>query len=70
MVGMYLARETTEYTLEEIGEVFNRHHTAVIHGHKTIEALLGVYPELRKSIDYLMGDKNELPPAFMPYANC
>ena len=72
MVGMYLARETTKHTLHEIAKAFDRHHTAIIHGHAQIENLMEQYPELVESVEYLMnGDKNgAVPPAFMPYANC
>lgn len=75
MVGMYLSRETTSYSLEAIGKVYNRHHTAIIHGHSTIDELLDVYPELEMSVGYLKHGTEGLvdipiPKAFMPYANC
>lgn len=73
MVGMYLSRETTKHTLYEIAATFQRHHTAIIHGHSTIESYMEIYPELERSIDYLVrGEQNNglIPPAFMPYANC
>ena len=70
MVGMYISRETTSYSLEAIGKAFNRHHTAVIHGHSTIDDLIDVYPALAKSVDYLKGTVVDYPPPFMPYAIC
>ena len=70
MVGMYLARETTSYSLEAIGKVFQRHHTAIIHGHATIDDFIDVYPELEMSVAYLRNGGTDIPKAFMPYANC
>lgn len=77
MVGMYLARETTDHTLQEIAHAFNRHHTAIIHGHSTIEQLMTVYPSLDSSVEYLTRKvtgrwkmDGSIPSAFMPYANC
>lgn len=72
MVGMYLCRERTSCRLVDIGDAFNRHHTAVIHGHKTIDELLEIYPELNNSITYLEGKVSPdgcIPPAFLPYCN-
>lgn len=75
MVGMYLSRETTSHSLEVIGKAYNRHHTAIIHGHATIEDYMDIYPELEMSIGYLKHGTEGLvdipvPKAFMPYANC
>lgn len=78
MVGMYLSRETTSYPLETIGKVYNRHHTAIIHGHATIEDYMDIYPEIDMSVNYLrscvparVSNKVDyIPPAFLPYENC
>ena len=78
MVGMYLSREATSHSLEDIGKVFNRHHTAIIHGHAAIENFMDIYPEVDMSVNYLRNSVaskpaqvvDYIPPAFLPYENC
>ena len=79
MVGMYLSRETTSFPLEVIGGVFDRHHTAIIYGHATVEDYMDIYPEIDMSVNYLRGCVpnvqpvpvvDYIPPAFLPYENC
>lgn len=39
-VAMYLARELTPKSLPDIGRLFNRDHTTVLHGVRKIESLM------------------------------
>ena len=75
MVGYYVARKATDHTLEEIGEAFDRHYTAIIHGCKAIDGMLDIYPDLVESVDYLLtkvGDEevwDYIPKPYTPYNN-
>ena len=37
-VAMWLAMETTEYSLQRIGDYYNRHHTTVMHAGRRLRA--------------------------------
>jgi len=57
-VAMYLCRELTSYSLQEIGEAFGgRDHSTIIYGHKLIKRKLLAETELRLRVSHL---KNEL----------
>jgi chromosomal replication initiator protein len=59
-VCMYLARQFTRYSLEEIGGYFGgRDHTTVLHGVRTIERQSRVDTEIASQITHL---KNQLSP--------
>lgn len=56
-IGMYLVRQLTNYSLPEIGKVFSKDHTTVLHSIKKIETLLlesndmkGIIENLKKNI--------------------
>ena len=47
-IAMYLARELTDCTLQEIGEAFGgKDHSTVIHGHRLVKGRLGGDEKLR-----------------------
>jgi chromosomal replication initiator protein len=51
-IAMYLAREETDASLPEIGDVFGgRTHTTVLHGYEKIAASIEADPELRQEVD-------------------
>ena len=51
---MFLARELTNHSLEEIGEAFGgRDHTTVMHAHKTIEAMMDKDFKTKKTVSFL-----------------
>lgn len=53
-VAMYLTRELTNHSLQEIGEAFGgRDHTTVLHAHKTIESHLQKDFKLKKTLSFL-----------------
>jgi chromosomal replication initiator protein len=53
-ICMYLAREHTRYSLEEVGGYFGgRDHTTVLHAVRTVTANLEKDPELRTTITHL-----------------
>ena len=54
-IGMYLARQLTAHSLEEIGSLFgNRNHATVIHAVQKISKLLAEEDELvRRDLDAL-----------------
>lgn len=53
-VAMFLARELTNHSLEEIGEAFGgRDHTTVMHAHKTIEAMMDKDFKTKKTVSFL-----------------
>jgi chromosomal replication initiator protein len=52
-VVMYLAREMTRLSNEQVGEEIDRDPTTVIHGYRTIERKLLADPELVAQIDML-----------------
>jgi len=37
---MYLCRRYTSFSLKELGEIFNKDHTTIIHGIKRVENVL------------------------------
>ena len=56
-VCMYLARELTGHSLEEIGGYFGgRDHTTVLHACKTISGLRQEDPQLRQMIEQIAGN--------------
>ncbi|MBI1869856.1 MAG: chromosomal replication initiator protein DnaA [Chlamydiae bacterium] len=53
-IAMYLARELTHYSLQEIGEAFGgRDHTTVLHAHKTVEDSVNKDFKIKKTISFL-----------------
>jgi chromosomal replication initiator protein len=46
-VCMYLVREMTDLSLPRIGEIFNRDHTTVLHGWRTISSAMAEDAEMR-----------------------
>lgn len=56
-VCMYLARNLTRHSLEEIGGYFGgRDHTTVMHANRTIESLRNQDPQLQVTLDRLSQD--------------
>jgi chromosomal replication initiator protein len=56
-ICMYLARNLTRHSLEEIGGYFGgRDHTTVLHANRTIEALRGNDPHLQATLERLSQD--------------
>jgi len=56
-ICMYLARNLTRHSLEEIGGYFGgRDHTTVLHANRTIEALCGNDPRLQATLERLSQD--------------
>ena len=54
-VAMYLSREMTDSSLPQIGDVFGRSHTTVLHGCNKIEAALQVDTLLASRVQQLRG---------------
>ena len=52
-VAMYLVREMTDYSLPEIGKVFSRDHTTVLHSINKIENYLKETSEMDNIIKTL-----------------
>jgi len=52
-VAMYLAAELTPKSLPEIGKRFNRDHTTIIHGIRTVQRLMLADPEIEADIKAL-----------------
>jgi chromosomal replication initiator protein len=53
-IAMYLSRELTNHSLQEIGEAFGgRDHTTVLHAHRMIEALIEKDFKLKKTVTFL-----------------
>ena len=53
-VAMYLARELTHLSLNQIGEQFGgRDHTTVLHAHRKIEELVDEHGQLSRDIENL-----------------
>ena len=51
---MYLARELTRHSLEEIGGYFGgRDHTTVLHAKRTIDLLRARNPQLQATLDLI-----------------
>ena len=54
---MYLARNLTRHSLEEIGGYFGgRDHTTVLHANRTIRDLRGQDPQLQAKLDRISQD--------------
>ena len=49
-VAMYLARTETEASLPQIGVLFNRDHTTILHGYEKIAGLIDIDPQLRRDV--------------------
>ncbi len=59
-IAMYLSRELTNHSLQEIGEAFGgRDHTTVLHAHRTIEALQDKDFKTKKTISFLKQKSQE-----------
>ena len=53
-IAMYLSRELTKHSLQEIGEAFGgRDHGTVIHACRQVENLVDQDDTVRHSVDYL-----------------
>jgi chromosomal replication initiator protein len=53
-IAMYLSRQLTKHSLEEIGQAFGgRDHGTVIHACKTVENIMEQDPSARSSVEYL-----------------
>ena len=51
-VCMFLARNLTRHSLEEIGGYFGgRDHTTVLHAHRTIKSMAGDDPQLQATLE-------------------
>lgn len=59
-VAMYLSRKHTEETLSEIGKVFNRDHSTVMHAIKVITDLSRRDNSISAQLDYLSDKLNRL----------
>lgn len=53
-VAMYVIRETTDYSLQQIGEAFGRNHTTVLHGCNKISAEMEQDPILAARIQKIL----------------
>jgi chromosomal replication initiator protein len=49
-VAMYLSRRLTDSALKNIGKIFMKDHSTVIHGHKTIEKIMKTDSKLKSDI--------------------
>lgn len=55
-IAMYLAREYTDLSLQQIGKEFRKKdHTTVIHAHKKIGQLIKSNPEVRRRVERICG---------------
>ena len=52
-VAMYLSKQLTTRSLPEIGRMFDRDHTTVIHAVRRVEALAAIDPALREDVEML-----------------
>jgi len=52
-VAMYLARNYTLLSLEQIGKVFGRNHATVIHAFSKVKNKMENYPPRRFEVDFL-----------------
>ncbi|MFI3115953.1 MAG: chromosomal replication initiator protein DnaA [Clostridia bacterium] len=52
-IAMYLVRNLTEYSLPEMGKVFSRDHSTVLHSTKKVENLIKENPDVKNIIDDL-----------------
>lgn len=53
-VAMYLVRNLTNYSLPEMGKVFKRDHTTVLHGINKVETFLNTSPDMKNELDDLV----------------
>ena len=50
-IAMYLARELTDLSLQEIGDGFGgKDHSTIIYGHKAIKEKMASNPKIRQSV--------------------
>lgn len=67
-VAMYLARETTTYSLPKIGRLFGgRDHTTVMHACNVVEELLHTDAGFRANVEALLGELADEPEAQYDY---
>ena len=59
-VGMYIARNTLKMSFPEVGEAFARDHTSVMAACRKIEAALPADPDLRKILQLLGADLEDV----------
>lgn len=52
-VYVFLCRQNTDATLEEIGRTINRNHTTVLYSSEVIEKMIKVDDKVRKQVDFL-----------------
>jgi chromosomal replication initiator protein len=53
-IAMYLARELTNHSLQEIGDAFGgRDHSTVIHAHKLVKRKMDADPNLKMVVSRL-----------------
>ena len=55
-VAMYLVRKLTDYSLPEIGKVFSRDHTTVLHSINKVEEYLKTTTEMENIIKTLIAN--------------
>ena len=55
---MYLIREMTDLSLPRIGEVFNRDHTTVLHGWRTVSNSMAEDLEMRSLLADMQKELN------------
>lgn len=61
-IAMWLIRQNTDLTLNDIGELFlGRDHTTVLNALKRAELLLEASPEVRAACNQIMRDAKEEP---------
>ncbi len=53
-VAMYICREKTDLSFENIGKLFNRHYSTVLHAHEKIMEEYDSDPEFRKEVDKII----------------
>lgn len=53
-MAMYLTRKFTEHSLSEIGEIYQRDHSTVLHSIKTITQLMARDTSVREQVDLLV----------------
>ncbi len=55
-IAMYLAREYTNLSLQQIGKEFNKKdHTTVIHAHKKVSQMIKSNPDIKRKIERICG---------------
>ena len=52
-VVMYLSRNLTDYTLQDIGNIINRDHSTVMHGVTNIENLINTNEEMKHQVEVI-----------------